>query len=582
MLMACMGSLLWALAAEPAVPQIDTIYVVPMSHTDIGFTAPPSVVAKQMADAVDAAIEYARVDPEYVWVLESFWQLEQWLRKGNDPAPLVELLRSGRFGLSAAYATPHSSLMSAWALEWNFRLPAEWGRAQGLAMDWAVLDDVPGHPLNLPSCMAVAGVRYLGMGANQGFSPRLPEEISNRPFWWEGPDGHRVLTWICADNYVDGCEVYGIDPEMKKFLPRGTYGDEEALALMRADLSKVMQRYADAKYPYDAVMAFHAFDNWGSGPARGLPRFINLWNASGGRPRLVVSTPERFFRHIEERYGAQLPTYRGDFGGQWEPVRLGTPTAMARARAFEAKLRTQKKPSENDIARLLTYWEHSFGMGPSWPNYLTRDDVIRHNRDQWRMVARWPLPKQAVRRGTPVTLPPAAPGDAFASNTLYLAKHTPEGRTYTPLDSSCWTAEPPVRLDDGGLLLRHRLDRRALPPQARVVWMWKLRAEDASAEIVIPRDGSTLTLPDDRLLGYDVGHWIAPEGFRMGGLRVEPAHVYYFVRDAERGWLQADVLGQSREVTLKGEQRVVMDFDEAYPDEKEKFTFALTLRGVEP
>ena len=192
--------------ARPVQGGVEKIYVVPMSHLDIGFTAPPSVVARKMCDATDQALEHAATDPAYVWNFETFWQLEQWLNTKppqEKVAQLLALLKSGRFGLGSAYDTPHSCLMSAWTLDWLFRLPTGWGKAHGLKLQTAILDDVPGHCMDLPHFMAKNGVRYLVVGSNLTFSPPLPKEIANTPFWWEAPTGERVLTWISAHAYTD-------------------------------------------------------------------------------------------------------------------------------------------------------------------------------------------------------------------------------------------------------------------------------------------------------------------------------------------------------------------------------------------
>jgi len=54
----------------------------------------------------------------------------------------------------------------------------------------AKMTDVPGHDWIIPTLLHHAGVKFFHLGANptniQAKQPRL--------FWWEGPDGSRVLT----------------------------------------------------------------------------------------------------------------------------------------------------------------------------------------------------------------------------------------------------------------------------------------------------------------------------------------------------------------------------------------------------
>ena len=181
-------------AAESA--EIETIYVVPFTHNDVGFDATPKQMAANSVESIDDAIEQAAADPQYVWNIETFWQLRHWLDAGRDPEPLLKLLRDGRFGLNSAYICPHTSVMKAWMLDQLFRIPVEWGRKHKLVLDWAMINDVPGHPPGLPKFLAENGVKYLALGTNQSLSKKLPDDVSNTPFWWETLDGKAPRTYV--------------------------------------------------------------------------------------------------------------------------------------------------------------------------------------------------------------------------------------------------------------------------------------------------------------------------------------------------------------------------------------------------
>ncbi len=591
-------------AVHARAQEIDAIYIVPLSHTDIGFTAPPSAVAAKMDKAGGEALEAARADPAYVWCFETFWQLEQWLDRHHDPAPMLELLRSGRFGVSAAYVDPHSSLMSAWALDQLFRLPVEWGRKRGLTLDWAVIDDVPGHPHDLPVFLARNGVKYLALGVNQSLSKPLPQEVSNTPFWWEGPDGSRVLTWISADSYTEAYTKYGIDPGTARFFAPKDFPEKEPLEVMRKGIERMLDGYRKRGYAYDSVIALHAFDNWGSGASRRLPEAVKTWNeadraATGGpasrvaaRPRLVLSTPREFFRHVEEKYGAALPVRRGGFGGQWELVRTGAPTAMARARAEEARLAASAAPDAapdasrdaapdaGRVAKLLVYWEHSFGMGVPWPKLLTRAEAVQHNLEQWDLVKGWPLENAVWASGETVTLPPRGEGDPFEPNGLYITAYADGKARFDPVPEAAWPLRRAERLANGALLLRHRIDRRNLPDPAHVIWTWKLTEEEIRAPVVLKTATGTMKCPDEGLAGYDPGHWIAPVSFRLARTEFWPHGIFVFSRPEQyKGWLVARVLDQASGAEFKGGERGAMKLDEAYPGEDPVFEFGVEVKG---
>src|SRR5690606_27401634 len=56
----------------------------------------------------------------------------------------------------------------------------------------AKMTDVPSHCWVLPTILAHAGVEFLHLGCNRASTPPEAPPL----FWWEGPDGSRVLTML--------------------------------------------------------------------------------------------------------------------------------------------------------------------------------------------------------------------------------------------------------------------------------------------------------------------------------------------------------------------------------------------------
>ena len=347
---------------------VRTIYIAPMSHLDVGFTDTPAAVARKYVSAVDEAIDAARADPDYVWNVETFWQLQQWLDRPTSRArvgSLVDLIRAGRIGIGAAFVSPHPFVMG-WPSLSRLCLPARrWGRQHGLTMDWVCLNDVPGYPADLPAALAGQGIRYLLLGVNQTFTPRLPEAISDTPFWWAAPTGERVLTFIAGDGYTAAYTRLGVDPGTARFFARERFGQLEPMQVMEKGIGEALRQRADAEYPFDAYLSMHAFDNWGSSAAKRLPAAAAEWNTKhGDRVRLRITTPRAFFDHIERRYGDRLPVYRGGFGGEWDTLRVAIPTAMSRLRAAEAAWTDDEAIDLRAVQNVLVGYGHSNGLGP--------------------------------------------------------------------------------------------------------------------------------------------------------------------------------------------------------------------------
>src|ERR1700731_1174290 len=72
--------------------KIKTIYVVPSSHWDLGFIAPPEEVLPRLKPHLDEVIANAKADPEFRWTIESAWQLREWLARTSDPKQVQELV----------------------------------------------------------------------------------------------------------------------------------------------------------------------------------------------------------------------------------------------------------------------------------------------------------------------------------------------------------------------------------------------------------------------------------------------------------------------------------------------------------
>lgn len=567
-----------AILAQP----IETIYVAPMSHCDVGFNGPPSAIAEKAAVAADLAISEAKKDPDYVWCFETFWQLQAWLDRNPDPAAVVDLLRAGRFGLSASYVSVHASLLGAFALERQFRLPTEWARERGLKLDWAVIDDVPGQPIDLPKFLAASGVKYLALGVNQTLTKALPDSISNTPFWWEHEDGARVLVWISADAYTEAYMEYGIDPGTARFFNPKKFAKSDHLAIMRLGVESMMKRYKKRDYPYDAVLALHAFDNWGADASTRLPAAMRLWNEdaekSGAKPRIKLATPGEFFRHVEEKYGASLPVRRGGFGGQWEGVRTAIPTALARARAEERRLAAMPDPPRADVARLLAFWDHGVGMGCPWPDLLTREEILQHNQEQFAFTKDWPPPDPPAPQGETLKDFHRAGAGPFESNGLCLMKSAFFRSGFSAMPEGAWLLRAEERLPDGTLRLRHRIDRLKLPKEAHVLWAWKLGEKDAAAPVEIKTASGAMKWPDDGLAGYYPGHWIAPERFTIGSTTFEPRGPFYFFRmDGRPGWIFSQALDQALLAEFKGKKKGELAFEEAYPGEATVYEFTIDV-----
>lgn len=191
--------------AQPA--KIEHAWVVFKTHLDIGYTDRIAEVLRNyrvgMMEGALKVIEASRMLPpaqRFAWNLAG-WPLAHVLGPQQDGARRERIARAVREGAIAFHALPFTTHTETQDLE---DLVRSLGFATRLARQFdrplpigAKMTDVPSHSWVMPTLLAHAGVKFLQIGCNDNSAcVRVPHL-----FWWEGPDGSRILC-----NYT---RVYG-------------------------------------------------------------------------------------------------------------------------------------------------------------------------------------------------------------------------------------------------------------------------------------------------------------------------------------------------------------------------------------
>ena len=142
--------------------QIDEIFLLPMSHCDIGFTDTLDMVAMRYKDNIDQAIEMCEGNDDFYWTIESLWQLEQWMERSTvaEVQHLKKLIDEGRIEVAAMYCNFRSGLLG---IEDANRLLYPMARVQKLLdieITTAIQNDVPGYADVYPRVLESAGISY--------------------------------------------------------------------------------------------------------------------------------------------------------------------------------------------------------------------------------------------------------------------------------------------------------------------------------------------------------------------------------------------------------------------------------------
>src|SRR3989449_16018 len=194
-----------------APPRRWTLYWIASSHTDVGLTALQEECLEVHRRNLDAALARLPAHPDFRWPAECALQLISYVENRAPAAgeALARAIREGKVGVSAVFAQALTGILDHETFARVLWPTGLFAREHGLGYQAAQLADVPGHPFTLPTLLAASGVRYLASGVNpERAAPLLSPADAARAqltggewttypqlYWWEGPDGSRVLHW---------------------------------------------------------------------------------------------------------------------------------------------------------------------------------------------------------------------------------------------------------------------------------------------------------------------------------------------------------------------------------------------------
>jgi hypothetical protein len=576
----------------------DTVFIVPGSHLDVGFTAPINTVRDRRIAIIDAAIAAARQDPAFVWFEEGGWSVEAWLdHYHNQPARIAELrtlVQQHRFGIGA-------TMLSAYAAGFPEVLPLltmhldRVQRELGVRPTVAVVNDVPAIPEAFVDMLASAGIHALLMAPNLVFSAPLPGTVTQSPFYWQTARGSRVLVSLDTNGYSAAITRWWLPPECARALgPREFPANASNASILATGVTNELRLHA-AFTPLGIVQ--QALDNGTPECAEMLPAALRAWNNYSTAARLIASTPATYFRHLGTRLGGRLPVHRGEWGADWDLLRMSEPVWSWRLRQAMARVNA-RSPYDLQLAA-VTVADHNVGLGPRWMDGVSTADAEAHVTQ----VAA--LYRELVQRtgGTAAltSVPPALhvvnaatwPASWLQiSGTRSGAARVRAGSAFlfpfVPDDAAIVPAPMQVTADSDHLLIHTRIDRLALERQLGTRYQ-------ATIEVALHAPMSALHIAPDNsvdgragrwLLGAPPTHLVAPEGVRIDGPGwTIHAHGPLLIgwsltadaRNPQVTWLQALAVVHAVEGTVTGGQHLRLPFAEAYPGEPATPAFDLEL-----
>ncbi len=370
------------------------LIIVFKTHFDNGYTdLSERVLDKYSTTLIEGALQgienTARLgkQQQFAWTLSGYPMKEILRRNPAVRTRVTNAIRKGKFAIHALPCTFETESMSPELLVRGFRFSDEIARSAGLDLPIdAKLTDVPSHSWILPTTLHQAGIKFLHIGCNAASrSPEVP-----LLFWWEGPDGSRLMTL-----YWGG--YYGTD----LIPPEG--------------------------WPFRSWLAIiHTNDNQGAPSLEEINETLRKARAMAPNARIRVGRMSDFYDAlIKEK--PELPVVRGDMPDTWihgymsMPKTVGQYTRTLRdLKSVEATSTLQsmlsRKPPHPEPALnpayedLLLFAEHTFGMAMSHGHsgiWRYDDDFITHRAlgDYDMIEHSWQEKADHVLQAARVTVP---------------------------------------------------------------------------------------------------------------------------------------------------------------------------------
>ena len=324
-------------------------YLVFKSHFDIGYSAlARDVVMEYRTEMIDKAMDVIDCNLQqmkdknlqFTWTVPG-WPLKQMLWDRQDPARKLRIekaLKNGNLVTHGLAYTTHTESLEIEDLVRSMGYSTSLSKQYGLSLPTdAKMTDVPGHTWFLPTMLHHAGINFMDIGAN------ITNRTSQVPylFWWEGPDGSKVLTFFHL-GYSGGL-----------FPPEG--------------------------WKHKAWLAFvHAGDNQGPPTANEVNDVIKNIKKKYPNAKIHIGKMSDFADALLATH-PDLPTVRGDMSDSWIHGVMSNPQSTAKARRIRPltpaleTLHTQSRewgiiPYEisDDLAEIydqsLRYGEHTWGL----------------------------------------------------------------------------------------------------------------------------------------------------------------------------------------------------------------------------
>ncbi len=358
-----------------------TIYILPHSHNDIGYTEIQTNVERKQLNNLLNGIEYARRTKDYpagarfVWNLEGVYAADLFLHRMTEAQrqDFIAAVKDGGVALNGMYVNTLTGLCRPEELLQLFHRGNEVAALCGTKVDAAMISDVPGYTWGTVTAMAQAGIKYFSAAPN--YFDRIGDILQqweDKPFYWVSPSGkEKVLVWIPYKWYA-----------LSHGMPEG---------LTKKFVGEYIAELKRKNFNYDISYIRWSGHGDNAVPEIAVSDFVKYWNTTYAWPKFIISSTSTAFHAFEAQYGAQLPQEKGDWTGYWEDGAASSALETAENRESSSRISqaealwtmkgTGTFPADKDRdawKHVILYSEHTWGADVSVTRPLSQKTM-----EQW-------------------------------------------------------------------------------------------------------------------------------------------------------------------------------------------------------
>lgn len=340
---------------------ITDIYLVPHSHTDIGYTHPQPIVLELHRRFLDQAMDLADATAHHAdgsafrWMVEVSGTAKDWWRHatGTERDRFVATARAGRIEVAGmrwnqTQLSDHHMLIEAMG-------PVKELRAAGVPIRSAMNSDVNGVNWGVIDVMLDHGIENFSMAINEHFG----HAVRPRPqaFNWISPTGRRLL--------VHNGLMYGSTVS-------GWLGIPTDLEKTRRTVPQLVRLLEQRGYPHSVLImqATNVYYHDNATPNVALPGHVRAFNSEGGPVRLRIATLSEAFDRLRQDDLGAIPEMRGDWPDWWSFGAGGTTRETGVLLAGQRALRDAQQLASWSNMRLPRSTVHEETAGDALALYV--------------------------------------------------------------------------------------------------------------------------------------------------------------------------------------------------------------------